>query len=70
MAKLTPAQREFLNRLAVWGPGPADPTYSPAQKMLKAGYVTKEVRRNKMRLHIFTITEAGRAALTNPKTGG
>ncbi len=61
--KLTKAQAEFLQRLADWGPGPADPGYGPARAVLKRGWATKEVRRNKMRLHIFTLTEAGRSAL-------
>lgn len=61
--RLTEAQRTFLERLAAWGPGPADASYRPAIAMLKAGYVTRTIQRNKMRLHIFTITPAGRAAL-------
>lgn len=61
--KLTKAQRSMLVRLAEWGPGPADRSYGPAKVLLRLGLATKEVRRNKMRLHIFTITPAGRAAL-------
>jgi hypothetical protein len=67
--KLTKAQREFLERLTACGPGPADPGYGPARAALKAGYVTREIRRNKMRLHIFTITPTGLAALST-KGGG
>jgi hypothetical protein len=63
LGKLTKAQREFLQRLKDWGPGPADPGFKPAQAALKAGYVACEVRRNKMRLHVFTITPAGLEAL-------
>ena len=62
--KLTKAQLEFLTRLERWGPGPADPSYGPAVAVLKAGYATKEVRRNKLRLHVFSITPAGRAAIS------
>lgn len=61
--KLTKAQREMLERLERWGPGPADAKYGPALALLERGCVTREIRRNKMRLHIFTITPTGRAAL-------
>lgn len=61
MSKLTPAQREFLAAMAS-RPLSARSSYRPAIALFERGLASRE-RARWTPIYIYTITDAGRAAL-------